>query len=378
MRHIVVVGNGIAGLTACDELRAEGFEGRLTVVGEEHHDAYSRPALSKALLALDGDLEAHTLSAPTHGATQLRGISAMGLDRARRRIALSDGGVLHYDGLVIATGSSARRLTDSPAELTLRELADARALREALAGGPSVTVVGGGVLGMEIASGAVAAGCRVTMAATSKPMSKALGDHLSEVVCAAAQRAGLRIRIGDDVGIEPNGSGLIARVDGKRIESDLVITAVGDRPRIDWLEDSGLLTGDALIADDRGRVASDIVAAGDVATWTGAAGTRRLPLWTSAIEQAKVAARALLRGDAAEPLTLQPYFWTEQFGLSVKAVGPLPAVGPPEVLDERVDTGGGLLRWRTGDRAVTVAAANYRIPIPKLRRLAVPEVVTVG
>ncbi|WP_238072292.1 FAD-dependent oxidoreductase, partial [Rhodococcus zopfii] len=122
--RIVVVGNGIAGQTACDSLRTAGFDGELTVVGDEPRPAYSRPALSKALLVDGGS---HELAAPAHGATELLGVAAVGLDVAARRVRLDDGTDLPFDGLVIASGARPRRLGDTA--LTLRTLDDALLLR---------------------------------------------------------------------------------------------------------------------------------------------------------------------------------------------------------------------------------------------------------
>ncbi|MER7035414.1 FAD-dependent oxidoreductase, partial [Streptomyces albidoflavus] len=152
IRRVVVVGNGIAGLTAADTLREAGFDGRLTVVGDEPHPAYSRPALSKALLLDGADLSSHKLPAASHGADELLGVRAVGLDPDRRLVTLDEGTALPYDRLVLATGSRARRLSALPDELTLRGLDDALSLRSRLANRPSVVVVGGGPLGMEIAS----------------------------------------------------------------------------------------------------------------------------------------------------------------------------------------------------------------------------------
>lgn len=141
---------------------------------------------------------------------------------------------------------------------------------------------------------------------------------------------------------------------------------------MEWLADSGLLTAGQLVVDSRGRVRHDIVACGDVCAFPTPHGVRRVPLWTSAIEQAKVAARGLLDGDAAPELAFQPYFWTEQFGLSLKCVGPMPATDDPEVIDGDPHSGTALLRWDLGDGTASAAALNYRIPVPKLRRLASP------
>ncbi|GEP48056.1 pyridine nucleotide-disulfide oxidoreductase [Microbacterium saccharophilum] len=358
MRRVVVVGNGIAGLTSCETLRAEGFDGDLVVVGAEPEPAYSRPALSKALLKPDGGLDGHELAPASHGATELRGVHATALDADARRVALSDGSLLDYDGLVIASGSRARRLTDSPHEHTLRELRDAVALRGALAGRPSVTVVGGGVLGMEVASGALAAGCDVTLVANAVPMVRQLGPYLAGVLGASATAQGLKTMVARDVRVVDRGGHLQVSADDRMIETDVVVTVVGDLPNTEWLGHSG-----PLHTDSRGRLGDGVVAAGDVARWDGI----RTPLWTSAIEQAKVAAATLLRGDDAPVLAFQPYFWIEQFGIHLKAVGGIPLDGDPEVLEQ--DDVGQLLRWTHDDGTRTAVSVNWRIPIPKLRRL---------
>ncbi|OLL18505.1 FAD-dependent oxidoreductase [Rhodococcus sp. M8] len=365
-RRIVVVGNGIAGQTACDSLRAAGFDGDLTIVGDEPRAAYSRPALSKALLVDGGS---HELAPPTHEATEVLGVAAVGLDVESRRVSLADGSELSFDGLVIATGSRARRLggPDSP-ELTLRTLDDALALRERLAARPSVVVVGAGPLGMEIASAALSAGCEVTLVADGRPMLPHLGPCLSEAFTAAAVAQGLKLVDGTAAGID--GARAVVLSDGSRVEADLIVTAIGDIPNTEWLATSRLMVDGRLEADSRGRVAPGIVAAGDVAAIPTRGGVRRIPLWSSAIEQAKVAAVALLAGDAAPELDLDPYFWTEQFGLNLKATGHLPAAGEPEFLIGDSPHGPSVMRWTHDDGRGVAVAVNHRIPIPKLRRMA--------
>lgn len=352
LRQIVVVGNGIAGLTAADTLRAEGYDGELTVVGDESRPAYSRPALSKGLLREAADLTSHELPAAGHGAVELLGVGATGLDVERRLVSLDDGRQLPYDGLVIASGCRPRLLGPPNArEITLRSLDDALVLRERIASRPSVVVVGGGPLGMEIASSCLAAGCEVTLVSLGPPLLDQLGPYLSDVFVSAALARGLRI----------------LPADAPRPAADLVVTAVGDVPNVEWLGSSGLLRDGALVVDSRGRLRPEVVAAGDVAAFPSRSGPRRTPLWTSAIEQAKVAAATLLRGDEAPAYLPRPYFWTEQFGLSVKAAGELPAPGAPTVVEGDVADGAALLRWVTGGGAAV--AINYRIPVPRLRRL---------
>ena len=248
MRRIVVVGNGIAGLTACDSLRSAGFDGELTVVGAERHHPYSRPALSKALLhgvngtvsrdGIDGNsddgLQAHELPEPTHEATELLGVSVSGLDVDARVVRLDGGGELPYDGLVIASGSRAKRLAPTEGareprddgfarELTLRTIEDAITLKQRVASRPSVIVVGGGPLGMEVASGCLQAGCEVTLVSDAQPLSRQLGDHLSGIFTTAAARRGLRVVGGGKARLIDSGAGTrVALADGTR---------TGGRPR---------------------------------------------------------------------------------------------------------------------------------------------------
>ncbi|MET8307098.1 FAD-dependent oxidoreductase [Micromonospora sp. NPDC005173] len=370
IQRVVVVGNGIAGLTAADTLRQAGFDGELTIVGDETHPAYSRPALSKALLRDGDDLSSHKLPPTTHGAIELLGVRATGLDVDRRLVALDDGGALPYDRLVLATGSRARRLSDLPEEVVLRGLDDALALRKRVADRPSVVVVGGGPLGMEIASGCLAAGCRVTLVSQGLPLVLQLGPYLAGAFVTAARERGLSIvqtgsarldRRGDDVRVVLD--------DGAVLEAELVVTAVGDVPNTEWLADTGLADRGVIQVDCRGLVRPEIAAVGDLAAFPTPHGRRRIPLWSSAIEQAKVAAVALVRGDDTPPLAFQPYFWTEQFGLSLKAVGHLPLEGEPTYVEGGPD-GPALMRWSHGDGSGAAVALNHRTSIPRLRRLS--------
>ena len=135
----------------------------------------------------------------------------------------------------------------------------------------------------------------------------------------------------------------VALADGTELEADVVVTAIGDEP-IGWLAGSGVLVDGSLRVDSRGRLRPDIVAAGDVAFFPTGRGVGRVPLWTSAIEQAKVAALGLLRATRPE-LSFQPYFWTEGFGLSLKAAGFTPVAGAPDYCEPGDDPGSVLLRW---------------------------------
>ncbi|MEI2775097.1 MAG: FAD-dependent oxidoreductase [Tetrasphaera sp.] len=387
MKRIVVVGNGIAGLTAAESVRDAGFDGELTIIGDEAHAPYTRPALSKAAL-LDDDPAVLRLPESTHGATEMLGIRVEHVDTGRRvlRLGDGDGDDVPYDGLVIASGSRARHLLPAPAEresaaeesgeLTLRSLDDMIRVRRRLHDRPSVVVVGGGPLGMEIASGAIAAGCPVTLVANGTPLHRHLGTYLADLLVGAAREHGVVVRTEGCAGARRGSTGPeVVLHDGTIVAADVLVSAIGDLPNLEWLEGSHLLTGGQLIVDSRGRVIADdrarpdIVAAGDIATFPTAIGPRRVPLWTSAIDQAKVAGPALVRGDEAPALDFRPYFWTEQFGLHLRAAGELPPDGRPEVVDGDPQTRSALLRWARPD-AGTAAALNFRYPIPRLRRLA--------
>lgn len=372
MQRIVVVGNGIAGLTAADELRAQGFEGQLTIVGQEIHAPYSRPALSKSALHEEGDVTAHLLPEPEHGAEEILGVSVTGLEVEAQTLSLSNGTQLPFDGLIIASGIRPRKIReDLDVEMTFRNFEDALRLRETLKDKPRVIVIGAGVLGMEIASSCKAAGSEVTVVSRRKPLLAFMGEYLSDLFSAAATQQGVNFVSPAAVDVRAEGAELVVVLeDGRELTADLVITTIGDQPNTEWLADSGLLTNGELEVDTRGRLRPHIVAAGDVAAIATIHGNQRVPLWTSAIEQAKVAARTLLLGDDAEELNFQHYFWTDQFGLSLKACGDFPVIGEPGYVSGVPGKEPSLLRWENANGSGTAVSLNYRIPIPKLRALS--------
>lgn len=378
MDNIVVVGNGIAGTTAATTLREHGYCGRLTIIGAEQHPPYSRPALSKSALHETGAFDtivSHLLPAAEHEARMLLGVAATGLDLAGRRLALSDGGTCDFDGLIIASGVRPRTLRpDLQHERTFRTIEDAERVRDLLRSKPRVAVIGAGVLGMELASACMASGSSVSVICRGKPMHASLGSYLAELISGAAMRHGLKLvpSCAVDVrdSVRERGACDVVLADGSTVTADLVLTAIGDVPNTEWLASSGLLTGGELRVDSRGRLAPGVVAAGDVAAIPGRHGHGRVPLWMTAIAQAKVAAQALLFGDAAAPLDHEPYFWTDQFGLALKACGPLPVTGAPEYMSAMPGAEPALMRWHNGGGDGTGVSVNCRMPIAKLRALA--------
>lgn len=353
---IVIVGGGIAAVTAAHALRDEGFEAAIAIIADESHLPYSRPALSKGVVA--GHNDSPFLPEATHGADIIRA-RACELDPGGRRVRLDDGSWMAYDGLVVASGSRARSLGNPAHSVRLRTLDDARLLRDRLHSVHQVIIVGAGALGMELASQCRDFGCAVTLVSRTPPMQSMLGTMLSAALRAAAAEQGVAFVTAPDISVTATG----VQAAGRYIDADLVITAVGDEPEVDWLRSSGLLNNEMVIGDEDGRVADGIVAAGDVLMTDRGANRTRTPLWTSAIEQARRAARTMVHGPDPQQKPLAPYFWTEQFGHTVKAVGELPVRGGGHVLSESDQ--GWLARW---DR--TAIAFDHRIALPRLRRAA--------
>ncbi|WP_416972143.1 NAD(P)/FAD-dependent oxidoreductase [Streptomyces sp. 4F14] len=363
MKRIVVVGGSIAAVTAASWLRVRGFDGTVTLLSAETEPPYTRVPLSKTVLSGQAT-DASTALPPLDGSVELRlGARAASLDTRARRVILESGEPVPYDGLVIATGGRARRLSPPgmSGERVLRTLADCAALREDLTHARSVLVVGAGLLGMEIASTCRTLGLTVTVVDRDPPLSRVLGPVLAEVVTSAAHEQGVEMRRVPS-GVRLVGSHTLSGVDagGDILTADVIVSAAGDVPAVDWLTGSGLTLDGGVVTDSRGRVADGIVAAGDVAVVRG---TRRRPHWTNAVEQARVAAQALLGEDAAGS-GLPSYFWTSQFGVDVKIAGEPAGLGEPDLVE--VDGRSMLLRWSAG----AAATVNHVMPVRKIRQFA--------
>lgn len=373
MPHILIAGGSIAAATAASTLRADGWDGAITVLSDETHQPYSRVPLSKGVIA--GLLPpAATELPPLPDDVEVRtGKRAVAVHGESHAVELADGSRLAYDGLVIATGARARRLADpaQDGELVVRTLEDAAAIAARTGDARTAIVVGGGFLGMEIASTFVRLGLDVTVIDRDPPLERLLGPYLSAVLVAAALEAGLRVLHAPD-GVALAGSpvsGVLTREHGE-LTADLVVSAVGDVPNVEWLRSSGLPLQGGVVVDGRCAVAPGIVAAGDVTVQELAPGVfRRSPHWTSAVTQGRTAARTLLDPDAP-PSPPDPYFWTEQFGCDLKLAGDLPFTGEPRVVDGDMAERAALLQWH--DRGVPTSAAtlNYRMPIVKLKAVA--------
>ncbi|MEU4455422.1 FAD-dependent oxidoreductase [Nocardioides sp. NPDC023903] len=373
---VVIVGGSIAGVTAADELRVAGHVGPIVLIDEQRHRPYARPPLSKAILTGKEALDSAFLPALDDLDVDLcTDTTAIDLVPDEAVLILSSGERLHYDGLVVATGASPVTMADlglnqtGLPELVLRTLDDVVLLAGAFSSAQSIIVVGGGILGMELASAARDAGLVTTVLTNEPPLLSMGGTFLSNLVSERAERAGVTVHH-DPAGVEliERGGRLAASLAGREFAADIVVTAVGDRPRVEWLLSSGLADRRGVPVDSRCRVTANIVAAGDVTTWGD---RRRTPHWAAAMDQARVAARALVAGDAAEPYQPRPYFWSDQFGLALKMAGECPFPGRPVLLDGEEELGRAVFQWRSPDGdPIGAMTVNTPMAIARLHRTA--------
>jgi len=335
--RIVVVGAGLVGAKIVESVRAKGYQGSLTLVGDEAHCPYDRPPLSKHVLA-GADPEAGVFLMTTDrldglGVDWRAGVAATDLDTVRREVRLADGSSLCFDRLAIATGAAPILLpgTDGMAGVhVLRTLDDCLRLRQGLASARRVIVLGGGVLGCEIAATLAGTGADVTLVeAAHSLLARAVPDGaLSSFVRRMHEAAGVQILVDKRVD-RLVGDGHVSEAvldDGSSIATDMVVLAIGVRPSTKWLAASGLDLADGVLCDQylRTRVPG-VFAAGDVARQRSAVTgvPTRHEHWTGAVDQALVAAHNLLAANDADLKVSHgvPYVWSDQYGRRLQIVG---------------------------------------------------------
>lgn len=332
LSDVVVVGASLAGVRAAEVLRDEGYEGRLTLIGDEPGSPYDRPPLSKEFLRGEfGPDDVLLPAAAAVEATWCAGVSARAIDAADGVVYTSDGDSVRYDGLILATGSSVRCLPTfdetSPSVHTLRRLSDALRLRAALVARPRLLIVGCGFVGIEVASSAVSLNATVTVVSLDPPLAAA-GVPASAEATRLLSEAGVRLCIGLKVSSASVVAGVhqITLSDGSVLEADHVVVAVGAVPNVEWLAGSGATLDDGVVCDEFLRVVGlpGAVAAGDIVRWpnpTFGGMHMRVEHWNNAIDQGAAAARSLLAADAAEPFASVPTFWSDHFGVRLTSVG---------------------------------------------------------
>jgi len=316
--RIVVAGGGLAGLRIVEELRAAGYAGAVTLVGAEARPPYDRPPLSKRLMA--GEVDDTTLRDDmlSLDVELCLGQAATGLDDGVLRAGPAEH---RYDRLVLATGAAPVALPGTGRQRFLRTLDDALALRALLRPGLRLAIVGAGWIGAELATAAAAARCRVTVIeAAAAPLSAALGAELGALTAPWYAETGVELRLGEQVAsVEPGG---LALAGGGWLAADEVVTAVGVRPEVGWLDGSGIAIDNGVAADEQLRTSlPGVFAVGDCMAFWSLRYRRRLRFehWDVALRAPAVAAANLLGGtEAYDPV---PYFWSEQFGRMVQYIG---------------------------------------------------------
>ncbi|MBS1883066.1 MAG: FAD-dependent oxidoreductase [Actinobacteria bacterium] len=331
-RTFAIVGAGLAGAKAAEELREAGFEGRLVLIGEEAERPYERPPLSKDYLR--GELEREKIFVhgesfyEDHEIELMLGRAAVGVDVAAQELELAGGERLAFDRLLLATGAEPRRLGIAGAELDgvhyLRSVESSEAIRARLAGGGKAVVVGAGWIGSEIAASARRLGVEVTVIEPAAvPLEHVLGAEVGAVYRDLQLEHGVEMLLG--TGIEAfEGNGTVERArttDGRTVDCDFAIVGIGARPRTELAEAAGLAVDDGVLVDAELQTAHPaIFAAGDIARQQHPTlGPLRVEHWANALTQGPAAARAMLGvGKAYDRV---PYFFSDQYDVGMEYAG---------------------------------------------------------
>ncbi|MGY8638967.1 FAD-dependent oxidoreductase [Bradyrhizobium sp. 14AA] len=327
---IAIVGAGQAGARAAEALRAAGHKGTIAVIGEERHLPYERPQLSKQILIDRTSVPAsikegagwHALGVDLHLGTQ---VASCSLDR--RKVELVDGRRIAFDRLVLATGVTARALPQLDGEgvpvHTLRTVEDALLLRKSLLPGKRIVLIGGGVIGLEVASAAIKSGCAVTVVeAADSLLSRALPGIVADFLQKRHESAGVQFRFGSSCRAVVDGNLVLS--DGSRIPADCVVVGIGAAPRVDLGRQVGLECSDGIRVDARGRSAAPgVYAIGDVAAQWSENQQRwlRVETWANAQNQSMAVARSMV--GPAPAYNEAPWFWTDQYEINIQVAGDL-------------------------------------------------------
>ncbi|MGH6854273.1 MAG: NAD(P)/FAD-dependent oxidoreductase [Aestuariivirga sp.] len=325
---MVIVGAGKAGARAVIGLREHGWQGAITLIGEEALPPYDRPPLSKASITSESEptpvllLDEDTIK--SLGATWIGGSPVVAIDRAKREAGLLDGRRVAYAKLLIATGAKPRQLSIPGAEraMLLRDFADTLALRAVFVPGATIVIIGGGFIGLELASSAAKRGCKVTVIeALPRILLRGVPEAIADVVAARHRQAGVTIIPNAKVaGIEADA---VILEDGRRIEAGILIAGIGAAPAVSLGEASGLAMDNGIACDDRMRTSDPhIYAVGDCCSFPHPVfGGRRMRLeaWRSATDQAAVAAENMAGGN--KRFEAVPWFWSDQYDLNLQIAG---------------------------------------------------------
>jgi 3-phenylpropionate/trans-cinnamate dioxygenase ferredoxin reductase component len=335
--HIVIIGAGMAGARGCINLRANGYEGQITLVGEEQLLPYDRPPLSKASIMEESEPAPVWLMDETI-ASELKidvrkGVVATAINPETKRITLSDASNLTYDKLLLATGAKPRKLPIPGGEhaLLLRNHEDTLELRKRFQPGKNIVIIGGGFIGLELASSAAKRGCHVTLVeAQPRILMRGVPQAIAEIIHKRHEAAGVVMLM--DTGIASLSPESVNLKDGRALPADTIIAGIGAAPETKLASDAGLVIENGIACDAYMQTSQpDIYAAGDCASFVHAKlGNRRIRLeaWRSAQEQAATAAENMLGGEKQHANV--PWFWSDQYELGLQIAG-MADMGPTTV-----------------------------------------------
>lgn len=330
--HLVVVGASAAGTATARAVRAAGWDGSITVVGEEAEAPYDRPPLSKQVLTGAWDADRIRLHGPDHlhaeGIHLVLGQRATAADMDRRTVTLEDGSTLSWSHLVIATGVSPRRLPSIPVSHNvhqLRTLNDALTLRSNLRAGARILIVGAGFIGLEVAAAAQGVVGEVTVVERSNlPLADRLGSIIGQRVRKLHEQAGVRFHLGEIVtSVEREGDRVthVQLSSGRRLAVDVIVVGVGSQPSVGWLPDDDFDLSDGVACDTRMRAAPGVWAAGDVANVlnprTGQG--QRFEHRFGANDHAQIIAADIM--GHPHPAPRPSFMWTDQYDTKIQVVG---------------------------------------------------------
>ncbi|MBU8866231.1 NAD(P)/FAD-dependent oxidoreductase [Paenarthrobacter aromaticivorans] len=382
--RMLIAGGGLAGATAAKTLRSEGFAGPVTLLASEERIPYLRPPLSKEFLLGKADED----SVPVvpagwyeeNDVELLLGNPAMGIDAGNRTVTLQDGRTLDYAKLLIATGAQPRRIPlpgiDLEGVMTFRTFEDSLRLQSLLRdGGKHVVMVGSGWIGMELAAAARSYGNDVVLLGLEEiPLSAAIGPELGNYFRALHEENGVSFRLPASASAIEGNDGHVSGVRtnaGEVLPADIVIIAVGVVPDTSLAETAGLSLDNGVLVDSALRSsAPDILAAGDVANalhpFTGE--HHRSEHWANALNGGKVAAKTMLDQNAA--LDVVPYFYTDQFTLSMEYSGfPSLTSGVEPVIRGSLDDGSFIAFWmRDGQKEQGEVVAGMSVNMRRVQK----------
>ena len=335
--RIVIIGAGMAGARAIINLRANGYEGAITLVGDEALLPYDRPPLSKASILAESTPEPVWLLdegiVASLKAEVISGVAATAIERATKSVRLADGRVLPYDKLLIATGAKPRRLPIPGGEhaLLLRNQDDMLLLRQRFVPGKKIVIIGGGFIGLELASSAAKKGCEVTLVeAQPRILMRGVPEAIAKIVHDRHVAAGVSMLTA--TALSHLSADAVHLADGRVLPADTIIAGIGASPEITLAKEAGLTIDNGIACDDHMCSSDpDIYAAGDCASFVHAKlGNRRIRLeaWRSAQDQEATAAENMLGGDK-QNVTV-PWFWSDQYELGLQIAG-MADMGPVPV-----------------------------------------------